>query len=61
MTGKGNPFLVPGATVATIAMLGALHARRMYSDKKVCNAHSTTLFFKSIKLWWSFLKEKLLS
>lgn len=31
---KGNPFLVPGATVATIFMLGALHARRMYSDKK---------------------------
>lgn len=33
----GNPFVVPGATVATILMLGALHARRMYNDKKVCD------------------------
>nr|AKM76658.1 mitochondrial phosphatidylserine decarboxylase [Pelargonium exstipulatum] len=32
---QGNPFLVPGATFATILMLGALHARRMYNDKKI--------------------------
>ncbi|GAB2300844.1 phosphatidylserine decarboxylase 1 [Dionaea muscipula] len=31
----GNSFLVPGATMATILMLGALHARRLYEDKKV--------------------------
>lgn len=31
----GNSFLVPGATVATILMLGALHARHIYEDKKV--------------------------
>ncbi|KAL8244595.1 hypothetical protein R6Q59_010853 [Mikania micrantha] len=38
---KGNPFLVPGATVATIFMLGALHARRMYSDKKIEEARDS--------------------
>ncbi|KAL2903073.1 Phosphatidylserine decarboxylase proenzyme 1 mitochondrial [Bienertia sinuspersici] len=32
---NGNTFLLPGATVATILMLGALHARRLYEDKKV--------------------------
>ncbi|XP_021757805.1 phosphatidylserine decarboxylase proenzyme 1, mitochondrial-like isoform X2 [Chenopodium quinoa] len=32
---NGNTFLLPGATVATILMLGALHARRLYDDKKV--------------------------
>nr|AKM76651.1 mitochondrial phosphatidylserine decarboxylase [Monsonia marlothii] len=32
---QGNPFLVPGATAATILMLGALHVRRMYNDKKI--------------------------
>ncbi|KAF9685414.1 hypothetical protein SADUNF_Sadunf03G0052100 [Salix dunnii] len=31
----GNIFLVPGATVATLLMLGALHARRLYDDKKI--------------------------
>lgn len=31
----GNSFLVPGATVATILMLGALHVRRLYDDRKV--------------------------
>lgn len=31
----GNPFILPGATVATILMLGALHARRLYEDRKV--------------------------
>lgn len=30
----GN-FFVPGATAATIIMLGVLHARRLYDDKKV--------------------------
>lgn len=33
--GQGNMFLVPGATVATLLMLGALHARRLYDDKKI--------------------------
>ncbi|CAA2978410.1 mitochondrial phosphatidylserine decarboxylase [Olea europaea subsp. europaea] len=32
---EGNSFLVPGATVATILMLGALHARHIYEDKKI--------------------------
>uniref|UniRef100_A0A0A9DRG8 PSD1 n=1 Tax=Arundo donax TaxID=35708 RepID=A0A0A9DRG8_ARUDO len=32
--GQGN-FLLPGATAAVLVMLGALHARRMYDDKKV--------------------------
>ncbi|KAL6550424.1 phosphatidylserine decarboxylase 1 [Orobanche minor] len=36
---KGNSFLVPGATVATILMLGSLHARRLYDDKKVVRVH----------------------
>lgn len=31
----GDSYLVPGATVATLLMLGALHARRLYDDKKV--------------------------
>ncbi|MED6157032.1 phosphatidylserine decarboxylase 1, variant 4 [Stylosanthes scabra] len=31
---QGDSYLVPGATVATILMLGVLHARRMYDDKK---------------------------
>ncbi|RLN39654.1 hypothetical protein C2845_PM01G00080 [Panicum miliaceum] len=31
--GKGK-FLLPGATAAVLVMLGALHARRMYDDKK---------------------------
>nr|AKM76652.1 mitochondrial phosphatidylserine decarboxylase [Melianthus villosus] len=35
---QGNSFVVPGATVATILMLGALHARRLYDDKKVQEA-----------------------
>lgn len=34
---SGDSFLVPGATVATLLMLGVLHARRMYDDKKVIN------------------------
>lgn len=32
---QGDSYLVPGATVATLLMLGALHARRLYDDKKV--------------------------
>ncbi|XP_034217084.1 phosphatidylserine decarboxylase proenzyme 1, mitochondrial isoform X3 [Prunus dulcis] len=32
---KGDSFLLPGATVATLLMLGALHVRRMYDDRKV--------------------------
>ncbi|GFS42263.1 phosphatidylserine decarboxylase 1 [Actinidia rufa] len=32
---EGNSYLVPGATMATIVMLGALHARRLYDDKKL--------------------------
>ncbi|KAF6141613.1 hypothetical protein GIB67_001165 [Kingdonia uniflora] len=35
-TPEGKSFLVPGATVATILMLGVLHGRRLYDDKKVC-------------------------
>ncbi|KAL1316684.1 hypothetical protein HN51_068848 [Arachis hypogaea] len=31
---QGDSYLVPGATVATILMLGVLHGRRMYDDKK---------------------------
>ncbi|KAI4327141.1 hypothetical protein L6164_019638 [Bauhinia variegata] len=31
---QGDSFLIPGATLATILMLGALHARRLYDDKK---------------------------
>ncbi|KAF2299071.1 hypothetical protein GH714_030392 [Hevea brasiliensis] len=31
---RGSTFLLPGATVATLLMLGALHARRLYDDKK---------------------------
>lgn len=31
----GKSFFLPGATVATIVMLGALHARRLYDDSKV--------------------------
>ncbi|KAI4370005.1 hypothetical protein MLD38_018393 [Melastoma candidum] len=31
----GSNYLVPGATVATLLMLSALHARRLYGDKKM--------------------------
>ncbi|KAL7123424.1 hypothetical protein ACP275_01G103700 [Erythranthe tilingii] len=37
---QGNSFLVPGATLATIFMLGALHARRLYDDNKIEEARS---------------------
>lgn len=42
----GNIFLVPGATVATLLMLGALHARRLYDDKKVYYSLSFTYFLQ---------------
>lgn len=32
---QGSSFVGPGATAATILMLGALHARRLYEDKKI--------------------------
>ncbi|CAH9137458.1 unnamed protein product [Cuscuta epithymum] len=31
----GRNFYLPGATVATIVMLGALHVRRLYDDNKI--------------------------
>ncbi|KAG2679897.1 hypothetical protein I3760_11G072400 [Carya illinoinensis] len=31
---QGDSFLVPGATVATLLMLGVLHARRLYDEQK---------------------------
>ncbi|KAL8539733.1 hypothetical protein ACS0TY_001372 [Phlomoides rotata] len=37
---QDNSFLVPGATAATILMLGALHIRRLYDDKKNEEARS---------------------
>ncbi|XP_051137030.1 phosphatidylserine decarboxylase proenzyme 1, mitochondrial isoform X2 [Andrographis paniculata] len=37
-TSQGNFSVVPGATIATILMLGALHARRLYDDKKIGEA-----------------------
>lgn len=43
---KGNSFLVPGATVATILMLGILHARRMYDDKKIEEAREKGIEFE---------------
>lgn len=35
---QGNTLLLPGATVATIVMLGLLHARRLYDDQKIEDA-----------------------
>ncbi|KAL6985999.1 phosphatidylserine decarboxylase 1 [Sarracenia purpurea var. burkii] len=43
---EGNSFLVPGATVATIVMLGALHARRLYDDKKLEEARDKGIEFE---------------
>nr|XP_043609410.1 phosphatidylserine decarboxylase proenzyme 1, mitochondrial [Erigeron canadensis] len=43
---KGHRFLVPGATLATIFMLGTLHARRMYSDKKIEEARASGIEFE---------------
>ncbi|KAK4843100.1 hypothetical protein QYF36_004008 [Acer negundo] len=68
---QGNTFLVPGATVATLLMLGALHARRLYDDKKVEEAREKgievefkpdvkatflkMLPLRSISRFWGFL------
>ncbi|XP_058084932.1 phosphatidylserine decarboxylase proenzyme 1, mitochondrial [Magnolia sinica] len=43
---EGNSFLVPGATMATILMLGILHARRIYDDKKVEEAREKGVEFE---------------
>ncbi|XVF51768.1 hypothetical protein PTKIN_Ptkin04bG0211100 [Pterospermum kingtungense] len=43
---QGNAFLVPGATVATLLMLGALHARRMINDRKVEEAREKGIEFE---------------
>ncbi|XVF10861.1 hypothetical protein REPUB_Repub07fG0219500 [Reevesia pubescens] len=43
---QGNAFLVPGATVATLLMLGVLHARRLYDDKKVEQAREKGVEFE---------------
>ncbi|KAL4178684.1 hypothetical protein AMTRI_Chr13g116320 [Amborella trichopoda] len=32
---EDNPFFIPGATLATLVMLGLLHARHLYEDKKM--------------------------
>ncbi|KAL7182743.1 hypothetical protein ACSBR1_041432 [Camellia fascicularis] len=68
---KGDSFLVPGATLATIVMLGALHARRLYGDKKLEEARENgieiefqpdvkatflrLLPLRSISRFWGFL------
>lgn len=62
---------MPGATVATLLMLGALHARRLYDDKKVEEAREKGIEFefqpdvkatflrllplRSISRFWGFL------
>ncbi|TYH23461.1 hypothetical protein ES288_A03G015400v1 [Gossypium darwinii] len=43
---QDNAFLVPGATVATLLMLGVLHARRLYDDKKVEEAREKGIEFE---------------
>ncbi|OWM88364.1 hypothetical protein CDL15_Pgr003776 [Punica granatum] len=54
---NGGSYLVPGATVATILMLGALHARRLYEDKKVEEARERGVEFefqpdvKEVPVW----------
>ncbi|XP_027080818.2 phosphatidylserine decarboxylase proenzyme 1, mitochondrial isoform X2 [Coffea eugenioides] len=68
---RGNSFFVPGATVGTVLMLGALHARRLYDDKKIEEARekgielefhpdvkATFLSFlplRTISRFWGFL------
>lgn len=68
---QGNTFLLPGATFATLLMLGALHARRMYDDRKVEEAREKgieiefkpdakasflrLLPLRSISRFWGFL------
>ncbi|XP_068634534.1 phosphatidylserine decarboxylase proenzyme 1, mitochondrial isoform X3 [Aristolochia californica] len=46
-SGEGNSFFVPGATVATILMLGILHARRLYDDKKEIPVSMRPYIYKS--------------
>ncbi|XVF13407.1 hypothetical protein REPUB_Repub08aG0205200 [Reevesia pubescens] len=43
---QDNAFLLPGATVATLLMLGVLHARRLYDDKKVEEAREKGIEFE---------------
>ncbi|KAM4073738.1 hypothetical protein ACJW30_10G042300 [Castanea mollissima] len=43
---RGDSFLVPGATAATLLMLGVLHARRLYDDKKVEEAREKGIEFE---------------
>lgn len=38
--------MVPGATAATLLMLGVLHARRLYDDKKVEEAREKGIEFE---------------
>ncbi|XP_062156801.1 phosphatidylserine decarboxylase proenzyme 1, mitochondrial isoform X2 [Alnus glutinosa] len=68
---QGDSFLVPGATVATLLMLGFLHARRLYDDKKIEEAREKGIEFefqpdvkatflrllpmRSISRYWGFL------
>ncbi|XP_019156579.1 PREDICTED: phosphatidylserine decarboxylase proenzyme 1, mitochondrial [Ipomoea nil] len=67
----GKSFFLPGATVATIVMLGALHARRLYDDNKIEGAREKgielefhpdvkasfmgMLPLRSISRFWGFL------
>ncbi|GMN31153.1 hypothetical protein TIFTF001_003119 [Ficus carica] len=61
---QGDTFLVPGATVATLLMLGALHGRRMYDDKKVEEARERGIEsefqpdFKKAKIYAHWIKPK---
>ncbi|XP_038990522.1 phosphatidylserine decarboxylase proenzyme 1, mitochondrial-like [Hibiscus syriacus] len=43
---QGKAFVMSGATVATILMLGALHARRLYDDKKLEEAREKGIEFE---------------
>ncbi|XP_059443960.1 phosphatidylserine decarboxylase proenzyme 1, mitochondrial isoform X2 [Corylus avellana] len=68
---QSDSFLVPGATVATLLMLGFLHARRLYDGKKIEEAREkgiefefqpdvkatflTLLPLRSISRFWGFL------
>ncbi|KAG7955458.1 hypothetical protein I3843_11G072300 [Carya illinoinensis] len=70
---QGDSFLVPGATVATLLMLGVLHARRLYDEQKfeearekgielefqpdVKAAFLSLLPLRSISRFWGFLTD----
>ncbi|KAK6935158.1 Phosphatidylserine decarboxylase-related [Dillenia turbinata] len=41
-----NPFVVPGATIATIIMVGLLHANRLNDDKKTEEARQRGIEFE---------------